>query len=105
MKGNIIILLDMESKAYSEIDFSDKNKNYYLIFGKESTGIPKEILHNNLDKCYRIPTSENIRALNLSNCVALITYEALRQQNFPNLLRSDPFKGEDYLKKEDGLNQ
>ena len=88
-----------------EIDFSDKNKNYYLIFGKESTGIPKEILHNNLDKCYRIPTSENIRALNLSNCVALITYEALRQQNFPNLLRSDPFKGEDYLKKEDGLNQ
>lgn len=87
------------------IDFSDKNKNYYLIFGKESTGIPKEILHNNLDKCYRIPTSENIRALNLSNCVALITYEALRQQNFPNLLRSDPFKGEDYLKKEDGLNQ
>ena len=61
--------------------------------------------HNNLDKCYRIPTSENIRALNLSNCVALITYEALRQQNFPNLLRSDPFKGEDYLKKEDGLNQ
>ena len=82
-----------------------KNKNYYLIFGKESTGIPKEILHNNLDKCYRIPTSENIRALNLSNCAALITYEALRQQNFPNLLRSDPFKGEDYLKKEDGLNQ
>ena len=76
-----------------------------LIFGKESTGIPKEILHNNLDKCYRIPTSENIRALNLSNCVALITYEALRQQNFPNLLRSDPFKGEDYLKKEDGLSQ
>ena len=73
------------TKAYSEIDFSDKNKNYYLIF--------------------RIPTSENIRALNLSNCVALITYEALRQQNFPNLLRSDPFKGEDYLKKEDGLNQ
>ena len=93
------------TKAYSEIDFSDKNKNYYLIFGKESTGIPKEILHNNLDKCYRIPTSENIRALNLSNCVALITYEALRQQNFPNLLRSDRFKGEDYLKKEDGLNQ
>ena len=81
------------------------DERLYLIFGKESTGIPKEILHNNLDKCYRIPTSENIRALNLSNCVALITYEALRQQNFPNLLRSDPFKGEDYLKKEDGLNQ
>ena len=88
------------TKAYSEIDFSDKKKDYYLIFGKESTGIPKEILHNNIDRCYRIPTSDNIRALNLSNCVALVTYEALRQQDFPNLLRSDPFKGEEYLKKE-----
>ena len=82
------------TKSYSEIDFSDSNKNIYLIFGKESTGIPLEILHNNLDKCYRIPTSGNVRALNLSNCVALVTYEALRQQDFPDLLRSDPFKGD-----------
>ena len=88
------------TKPYSEIDFSDKNKNYYLIFGQESTGIPKEILHDNLDRCYRIPTSDNVRALNLSNCVALITYEALRLQGFPNLLMSDPFKGKDYLEKE-----
>ena len=87
-------------KPYSEIDFSDKNKNYYLIFGKESTGIPRKILYDNLENCYRIPTSDNVRALNLSNCVALITYEALRQQGFPNLLMSDPFKGEDYLEKE-----
>lgn len=88
------------NKSYDEIDFSDPTKNYYLIFGKESTGVPKSILHNNLDRCYRIPTSDNVRALNLSNCVALVTYEALRQQKFPNLLRSDPFKGEDYLEKE-----
>ena len=85
------------NKSYSDIDFSNKNKNYYLIFGKESTGIPKELLKDNIDKCYRIPTSDNIRALNLSNCVALVTYEALRQQNFPNLLLNDPFKGNDYL--------
>ena len=88
------------TKPYSEIDFSDSTKNIYLIFGKESTGIPKEILHNNLDRCYRIPTTDNIRALNLSTCLALVTYEALRQEGFPNLLTSDPFKGEDYLKKE-----
>ena len=85
------------TNSYSEIDFSNTNSNIYLIFGKESTGIPKELLHNHLDRCYRIPTSENVRALNLSNCVALVTYEVLRQQNFPNLLRSDPFKGKDYL--------
>ena len=82
------------TNAYSEIDFSDKSKNIYLIFGKESNGIPLEILLNNLDKCYRIPTSDKVRALNLSNCVALVTYEVLRQQDFPNLLRNDPFKGD-----------
>ena len=88
------------TKSYSDIDFSNKEDNIYLIFGKESTGIPKEILHNNLDNCYRIPTSDNVRALNLSNCACLVTYEALRQQNFPDLLFSDPFKGADYLKTE-----
>lgn len=82
------------TRSYSEIDFSDISNNIYLIFGKESTGIPKGILHNNLERCYRIPTSGNVRALNLSNCVALVTYEALRQQAFPNLLMSDPFKGD-----------
>lgn len=98
--GEFYYLTRYGTKSYDEIDFTDKDKNIYLIFGKESTGIPKEILHNNLDRCYRIPTSDNVRALNLSNCVALVTYEALRQQDFPGLLRSDPFKGKDYLEKE-----
>jgi len=88
------------TKSYDNIDFSNVDENIYLIFGKESTGIPKEILSKYLDYCYRIPTSDNVRALNLSNCVAIVTYEALRQQNFPNLLFSDPFKGKDYLKIE-----
>ena len=84
-------------KPHSDFDFSDKDSNIYLIFGKESTGIPKEILKEHLDECARIPTNDNIRALNLSNCVALVLFEALRQQDYPNLLRSEPFKGEDYL--------
>lgn len=98
--GEFYYLTRYGTKTYSDIDFSDSSKNIYLIFGKESTGIPKKILHDNIDKCFRIPTSDNIRALNLSNCVAIVTFEALRQQNFPNLLRSDPFKGKDYLKTE-----
>ena len=96
--GEFYYLTRYATSSYSEVDFSDNNKNIYLIFGKESTGIPKDILSSNIDKCFRIPTSDNVRALNLSNCVALVTYEALRQQGFPNLLFSDPFKGEDYLK-------
>lgn len=96
--GDLYFFTRYGTKSYSEVNFSDNNRNIYLIFGKESTGIPKELLHTNLDRCYRIPTSDNVRALNLSNCVALVTYEVLRQQNFPNLLFSDPFKGDDYLK-------
>ena len=100
-KGEYYYFTRYGTKSYSDIDFSDSSKNIYLIFGKESTGIPKEILHDNLDKCYRIPTSDNIRALNLSNCVALVTYEALRQQDFKGLLTYDKFKGKDYLKNND----
>lgn len=85
-------------KPHSDFDFT-KGDNIYLIFGKESTGIPKEILSNHLDRCMRIPMTENVRALNLSNCVALVTYEALRQNDYFDLLRTEPFKGEDYLEK------
>ena len=84
-------------KAHSEFDYSDKSKNIYLIFGKESTGIPKEILRSNLDRCIRIPSTDNVRSLNLSNCVAIVLYEVLRQQDYLDLSRVEPFKGEDWL--------
>lgn len=84
-------------KPHSEIDFTDKSKNIYLIFGKESTGIPKEILKKYLDRCIRIPCSDDIRCLNVSNCVAIAVYEVLRQQDYNDLLRYEPFKGEDWL--------
>lgn len=84
-------------KAPTEFDYSDKNKNIYLIFGKESTGIPKEILKEHLDNCTRLPMTDKVRALNLSNCVAIMVYEVLRQQDYNDLLRYEPFKGEDYL--------
>ena len=86
-------------KAHSEFDFKDRNKAIYLVFGKESTGIPKEILQEDLEHCMRIPMNDNIRALNLSNSVAIMVYEALRQRNYPNLLFEEPFKGADYLEK------
>ncbi len=84
-------------KPHTEFDYADTSKQIYLIFGKESTGIPKEILRNELDRCIRIPTSPNVRALNLSNCVAIAIYEALRQQNFPNLSKTEVQKGADWL--------
>lgn len=87
-------------KAHSDVDFSDKSKNIYLIFGKESTGIPKEILRKYLDRCIRIPSSDNVRCLNVSNSVAIAVYEALRQQDYLDLYRTEPFKGEDWLEKD-----
>ena len=87
-------------KPHTSFDFSNVSDNIYLIFGKESTGIPKEILKDHLDSCMRIPMNSNIRALNLSNSVAIGIYEVLRQQNYRNLLFTEPFKGEDYLEKD-----
>lgn len=98
-KGIYYYLTRYGKKPHTSFDYSDPNENIYFIFGKESTGIPKEILKNDLERCMRIPMNEHVRALNLSNSVAVMTYEALRQQNYPNLSFVEPFKGEDYLEK------
>ncbi len=98
--GEFYFLTRYGTKPHTDFDYTDSNKNIYLIFGRESTGIPKKILKDHLDRCMRIPINENIRALNLSNCVAIMVFEVLRQQNYPNLLKSDPFKGADYLLEE-----
>lgn len=99
-KGEFYYLTRYGTKTHTSFDYSDVSTNIYLVFGKESTGIPKEILKNHLDRCMRIPTNDSIRALNLSNCVAIMIYEVLRQQNYKNLLFYDSFKGKDYLTKE-----
>ena len=98
-KGTYYYLTRYGKKPHTSFDYSDPNENIYFIFGKESTGIHKEILKNDLERCMRIPMNEHVRALNLSNSVAVMTYEALRQQNYPNLSFVEPFKGEDYLEK------
>ncbi len=87
-------------KPHTSFDYSNKDENIYLIFGKESTGIPKEILKNDLEHCMRIPMTDKVRALNVSNSVAIMVYEVLRQQNYNDLFRCEPFKGEDWLEKD-----
>lgn len=99
-KGEYYFLTRYGKKPHSSFDYSDTNKNTYLIFGKESTGIPKEILRKHLDRCLRIPTSANVRSLNLSNCVALVLYEVLRQQNYLDLSTTEPHKGKDWLEQD-----
>ena len=98
-KGIFFYYTRYATKKYSDVDFKNIKENIYLIFGKESTGIPKEILKDNKDNCLRIPMSENVRALNLSNSVAIGLYDVLRQKDFNSLKTYDNFKGKDYLDK------
>lgn len=95
--GEYVFLTRYGKRPPSEHDFSDINKEIYLIFGRESTGIPKTILQKYLSTCYRLPMKSNIRSLNLSNTVAIILYEALRQQNYYGLSKVEVIKGEDFI--------
>ena len=69
-------------KIYSEASYEP---DCYIMFGKESAGIPEDILVNNQETCVRIPMIGDIRSLNLSNSVAIVLYEALRQHNFTHM--------------------
>jgi tRNA (cytidine/uridine-2'-O-)-methyltransferase len=71
-------------KRYTDADYRDGDM---LVFGKETKGLPKELIAENLDRCIRIPMSRDVRArsLNLANAAAIVVYEALRQMGFPEL--------------------
>lgn len=98
-KGTYYYLTRYGHKPHTKFDYSNSDENIYFIFGKESTGIPPELLKPHLDHCMRMPMTANVRALNLSNTVAIMTYEALRQQNYNDLLRDEPHKGKDFIEK------
>ena len=71
-------------RIYTEVSYSPED---FIMFGKESAGIPEEILVDCEDNCIRIPMLPDIRSLNLSNSVAIVLYEALRQQGFLQMQR------------------
>lgn len=97
--GEYYFLTRYGHKPHTSFDYSESSKNYYFFFGKESTGIPPKILAPYIDRCMRMPMSDNVRALNLSNTVAIMVYEALRQQNYPNLFFEEPHKGTNFIEE------
>lgn len=70
------------TKAYSEAEFAEDD---FLVFGKETAGIPEPILKAHWEHCVRIPMIDGARSLNLSNCAAIVLYEALKRQGFKGL--------------------
>lgn len=80
--GAFFFLSTKAKRTHSEVSFP---KDCYLVFGKETKGLPEALLAENYDRCLRIPMIEGARSLNLSNAVAVVCYEALRQHGFPGL--------------------
>jgi tRNA (cytidine/uridine-2'-O-)-methyltransferase len=79
---NLNFITKKAEKTYDTINFSDE---VFLVFGKETAGLPEKIINNNREQCFRIPMKEETRSLNLSNAVAIIVYEACRQNGFQEL--------------------
>lgn len=70
--------------VHSDVKYKD---NVYILFGREDKGLPEELLYENEEHCVRIPMRPDLRSLNLSNSVAIATYEILRQWDYPDLTR------------------
>jgi tRNA (cytidine/uridine-2'-O-)-methyltransferase len=83
--GEFFYLTKLGTKSHSAFDYHDQNKDYYFIFGKETTGLPREMIEANKDRAVRIPMNEKVRSLNLSNTAAILIYEGLRQQDYIDL--------------------
>ena len=83
--GKFFYFSTKATKIYSQVEYPD---NCYLVFGKETAGLPEELLFANKESCVRLPmiNDSSARSLNLSNTVAIGVYEVLRQWNFPDLL-------------------
>lgn len=77
--ADLVYLSSHGKKDFYSITFQE---NQFIVFGKESVGLPKNLIEKNADKCYKIPLfSEHIRSLNLANSVGIVAYEAIRQLN------------------------
>ncbi|WP_268913757.1 tRNA (cytidine(34)-2'-O)-methyltransferase [Lentilactobacillus sp. SPB1-3] len=91
----LFLVSKFAEQDYTEPDYSDSDQDYYLLFGKETTGLPEPFMRKNPEKAIRIPQDDShIRALNLSNSCAIVIYEVLRQQNFNQLEKTHMYEND-----------
>ena len=83
-ENNMYFVTTKGQTCYSDVDYS-KMDEVFLLFGKETKGLPEDLLQKYIDKTIRIPMRSTLRSLNLSNSVAIVIYEVLRQKQFENL--------------------
>jgi len=89
-KEDMYLVSTKATHVYSDVDYSDKQE-VFLLFGKETKGLPESLLKDNLDKTIRIPMGYNIRSLNLSNSVAIVAYEVMKQCSFDRLQETSEY--------------
>jgi tRNA (cytidine/uridine-2'-O-)-methyltransferase len=84
-QGQFFFITKFGKKHHTSFSYEDQSKDYFFVFGRETNGLPKELIENNMDRCLRLPMTEHVRSLNLSNTAAILIYEGLRQQNYNDL--------------------
>ena len=83
-ENNMFFVTTKGKKVYSDVDYSEMEE-VFCLFGKETKGLPEDVLKKYIDKTIRIPMRETLRSLNLSNSVAIVAYDIFRQCDFSNL--------------------
>ncbi|MDT8862362.1 tRNA (uridine(34)/cytosine(34)/5-carboxymethylaminomethyluridine(34)-2'-O)-methyltransferase TrmL [Alkalihalobacillus sp. MEB130] len=84
-EGAFYFIETVGTKNYSDFDYSNENMDHFFVFGRETTGLPQDVIEKHVESCFRIPQTDKIRSLNLSNTAAIVIYEAIRQQGFLGL--------------------
>ncbi|PPE04513.1 RNA methyltransferase [Entomoplasma ellychniae] len=102
---NLYCISRYGKNTHSDYDFNENNEEVFVMFGKESTGIDKQILKENFDKTFRLPMTEQTRSINLANTVGIVVYEILRQWDYPGLSKTEVQKGADYIMNEEWRNE
>lgn len=84
LKNNVFLASTKSKHIYSDVNYTNFDE-VFVLFGKETKGLPEDLIETNMNNAIRIPMRENLRSLNLSNSVAIIAYEILKQDNFTGL--------------------
>ncbi len=90
IKTNMFLASTKSQQTYTDINYT-KFDEVFLLFGKETKGLPEDLIENNMKQAIRIPMKEGLRSLNLSNSVAIVVYEALRQNDFNDLQQTSQY--------------
>ncbi|WP_347861298.1 tRNA (cytidine(34)-2'-O)-methyltransferase [Salimicrobium sp. PL1-032A] len=85
--GEFYYIENFGGESFTDADYTETAKDQFFVFGRESDGIPHELLEGLEDRCLRIPMTDKVRSLNLANTVSIMLFHVLREQGFPGLIK------------------